>query len=211
MRKALAGEFFGTALMVGVGCGSVALGASHGVVSMTFGLAVTCAILLFGSWSGAHINPAVTLAFWRDGQLESNKVGPYMLAQYSGAFLAAMAVQAAAPTTVQPHLHALEGFAIELVITALLMTSILLVVQRTSSRTLIAVWVGGTVALLAFLAGPLTGASMNPARTFGPNVLGGMLYSLPFYISSTTLGAWFACDLKSRFFPDKRLSSEANI
>ena len=124
--------------MVGVGCGSVALGASHGVVSMTFGLAVTCAILLFGSWSGAHINPAVTLAFWRDGQLESNKVGPYMLAQYSGAFLAAMAVQAAAPTTVQPHLHALEGFVIELVITALLMTSILLVVQRTSSRTLIA-------------------------------------------------------------------------
>ena len=59
MRKEAAGEFLGTALMVGVGCGSVALGASHGVVSLAFGAVVTLAILLFGPLSGAHINPCL--------------------------------------------------------------------------------------------------------------------------------------------------------
>lgn len=202
MKREAAGEFLGTALMVSVGCGSVAWGASHGLVSLAFGAVVTLAILLFGPLSGAHINPAVSVAFWRDGQLDGRLLPTYMVAQYLGALVGASLVAGAAPTTVTPSLSLASGFSIEIAITCALMGSILWIVQRTTSRPVIAVWVGATVALLAFVAGPLTGASMNPARTFGPNALNAMWASLPFYIVSTTLGAWLAVDVKQRFFPD---------
>lgn len=202
MRREFAGEFFGTALMVGVGCGSVALGASHAIVSLAFGAAVTLAIVVFGPLSGAHINPAVSIAFWRDGQLEGRLLPSYVVAQCLGAIAGSLIVSGAAPTSVASSLTLMEGFSIEIAITAGLMASILLVVQRSSSRTTVAVWVGGTVALLAFIAGPMTGASMNPARTLGPNLLNGMWASLPFYVASTVLGAWLGCDIKNRWFPD---------
>ena len=202
MRREFAGEFFGTAFMVAAGCGSFALGASHGIVSLTFGVAVTLAIIAFGPLSGAHINPAVSIAFWRDGQLEGRLLPTYIVAQCTGGIAGALIVSGAAPTSLAPSVSLVQGFGIEVAITAALMASILLIVQRSSSRMMIALWVGGTVALLAFIAGPLTGASMNPARTLGPNLLNGMWATLPFYVVSTTLGAWLACDLKHRFFPD---------
>ena len=202
MHRQAIGEFLGTALMVSVGCGSVALGASHGLISLAFGAAVTVAILVFGPLSGAHINPAVSVAFWRDGQLEGRLVPVYLTAQFLGALVGSLLVSGAAPTTLSPSLTLVEGFAVEVVITACLMASILLVVQRSNTRVVIAVWVGATVALLAFIAGPWTGASMNPARTFGPNLLNGDWASLPFYFVSTALGAWLACDIKNRYFPD---------
>ena len=153
MKRQVAGEFLGTALMVSVGCGSVAWGASHVAVSLTFGAVVTMAILLFGAWSGAHINPAVSVAFWRDGQLEGRLLPAYMLAQYAGALFGASLVAGAAPTSVVPSMTLATGFSVEITITLALMASILFIVQRTSSRPVVAVWVGATVALLAFLAG----------------------------------------------------------
>ena len=171
-------------------------------MSLSFGAVVTLAILLFGPLSGAHINPAVSVAFWRDGQLDGRLLPVYMVAQYLGALFGASLVAGAAPTTVIPSLALLSGFSIEIAITCALMVSILWIVQRTTSRPVVAVWVGATVALLALVAGPLTGASMNPARTFGPNALNAMWASLPFYVVSTSLGAWLAVDLKQRFFPD---------
>jgi aquaporin Z len=200
VRKEAAGEFLGTALMVSVGCGSVAMGASHAVVSLTFGAVVMLAILVFGPWSGAHINPAVSLAFWRDGQLDSSLLPVYLGAQFLGGLFGAWLVGGAAPTGLASSISLVEGFSIEVAITAGLMVSILWVVQRAPSRLTVAVWVGATVGILAFFAGPLTGASMNPARTFGPNALNQLWASLPFYLLSTTLGAWLAVDLKRWFF-----------
>ena len=200
MRKEAAGEFLGTALMVSVGCGSVAMGASHAVVSLTFGAVVMLAILVFGPWSGAHINPAVSLAFWRDGQLDSSLLPVYLGAQFLGGLFGAWLVGGAAPTGLASSISLVEGFSIEVAITAGLMVSILWVVQRSPSRLTVAAWVGATVGILAFFAGPLTGASMNPARTFGPNALNQLWASLPFYLVSTTLGAWLAVDLKRWFF-----------
>ena len=202
MQREATGEFLGTALMVCGGCGSVALGAEHGLVSFSFGAVVTLAILMFGPFSGAHINPAVSVSFWRDGQLEGRLVPVYLLAQFLGGLAGAVVVGGAAPTTLEPSLTLLEGFAVEVVITVVLMTSILWIVQRTSSRPYVAVWVGATVGVLAFLAGPLTGASMNPARTFGPAALNGLWATLPLYFSATKLGGWLACDVKRRVFPD---------
>ena len=200
MRKEAAGEFLGTALMVSVGCGSVAMGASHAVVSLTFGAVVMLAILVFGPWSGAHINPAVSLAFWRDGQLDSSLLPVYLGAQFLGGLFGAWLVGGAAPTGLASSISLVEGFSIEVAITAGLMVSILWVVQRAPSRLTVAVWVGATVGILAFFAGSLTGASMNPARTFGPNALNQLWASLPFYLVSTTLGAWLAVDLKRWLF-----------
>jgi aquaporin Z len=200
VRKEAAGEFLGTALMVSVGCGSVAMGASHAVVSLTFGAVVMLAILVFGPWSGAHINPAVSLAFWRDGQLDSSLLPVYLGAQFLGGLFGAWLVGGAAPTGLASSISLVEGFSIEVAITAGLMVSILWVVQRAPSRLTVAVWVGATVGILAFFAGPLTGASMNPARTFGPNALNQLWASLPFYLVSTTLGAWLAVDLKRWLF-----------
>lgn len=201
MRRQAAGEFLGTALMVSVGCGSVALGGSHGAVSLAFGAVVMLAILVFGPWSGAHINPAVSLAFWRDGQLETNLLPVYLIAQFLGGLCGAWLVGGAAPTELAASVSLVEGFSIEVAITAALMASILWIVQRSASRLTIAAWVGATVGVLAFAAGPLTGASMNPARTFGPNALNQLWASLPFYLVSTTLGAWVAVDIKRWLFP----------
>ena len=186
--------------MVSVGCGSVAMGASHAVVSLAFGAVVMLAILVFGPWSGAHINPAVSLAFWRDGQLDSRLLPVYLGAQFLGGLFGALIVSGAAPTGLAPSVSLAGGFSIEVAITATLMASILWIVQRSSSRLTVAAWVGATVGILAFLTGPLTGASMNPARTFGPNALNQFWASLPFYFVSTTLGAWFAVDLKRWLF-----------
>ena len=186
--------------MVSVGCGSVAMGASHAVVSLAFGAVVMLAILVFGPWSGAHINPAVSLAFWRDGQLDSRLLPVYLGTQFLGGLFGAWIVSGAAPTRLAPSVSLAGGFSIEVAITATLMASILWIVQRSSSRLTIAAWVGATVGILAFLAGLLTGASMNPARTFGPNALNQLWASLPFYFVSTTLGAWFAVDLKRWLF-----------
>ena len=188
-------EFIGTALMVGVGCGSVAYGASNLVISLSFGLAVTVAILVFQPISGAHINPAVSIAFWRTGHLEKEALLPYILAQLSGAYFAAYILQGAGPTRVVEDISMFTGGLIEVFITFTLMASIYWIVVRSETHVSIALFVGFVVALLAFLFGPLTGASMNPARTFGPNVFGGLYSSLPFYSFTTVLGALIAAEI----------------
>ena len=194
MRRAMA-EFIGTALMVGVGCGSVAYGASNLVISLSFGIAVTVAILIFQPISGAHINPAVSIAFWRTGHLEKEALVPYILAQLSGAFFAAFLLQGAGPTRVVDDISIFTGGLIEVFITFSLMASIYWIVVRSQTHISIAFFVGFVVALLAFIFGPLTGASMNPARTFGPNVFEGLYSSLPFYSITTILGALIAAEV----------------
>ena len=126
------GEFFGTAAMVGIGCGSVALGAPHMVISLSFGLAVTGVILIVGGWSGAHINPAVSIAFWRDGKLEGHMLSAYIVAQTSGATTAAWLLNGAAPTLPAEGVNLFALGVIEIAITLALMLSILVVVDRTA-------------------------------------------------------------------------------
>ncbi|HJM54874.1 MAG TPA: aquaporin [Poseidonia sp.] len=203
MARQSISEFLGTALMVGLGCGSVYYGASHEWISFTFAAAVTLAILLFGNISGAHINPAVSIAFWREGRIDNRQLRLYICGQLTGALFAAMLLGGAGPTTIAPNLTLLQAFTIEVVITMILMLSIFLVVQREPSIPVLALWVGATVGILAYFAGPETGASMNPARTFGPNIVSGLWPSLLFYSTSTILGAWLACDVKRLAFREK--------
>ncbi len=203
MRGRILSEFAGTWFMVAVGCGSIALGAPGWLVSLAFGAAVTMAILVLQPISGAHINPAVSIAFTRSGHLEKAALGPYIAAQLTGALTAAWMLDGIGPTQLADDVNMLQGTAIEVFITFVLMASIYWIVVKSETHVSIAFFVGATVAVLAYFFGPLTGASMNPARTFGPNLVNGMASSLPFYSFTTVAGALLAAEIYVRLFASK--------
>lgn len=189
--------------MVAVGCGSIALGAPGWLVSLAFGAAVTMAILVLQPISGAHINPAVSIAFTRSGHLEKEALGPYIAAQLAGALTAAWMLGGIGPTQLADDVNMIQGTAIEVFITFALMASIYWIVVKSETHVSIAFFVGATVAVLAYFFGPLTGASMNPARTFGPNIVNGMSSSVPFYSLSTVAGALLAAEMYVRLYASK--------
>ncbi len=193
MFKRLAAEFVGTAIMVGSGCLSIKLGMPSIIVSASFGLSVFLAILLFRDISGAHINPAVSIAFYRTGHLEKNALIPYIIVQFLGGISAAVMVGEYGMTSFSVDLSI--GIFIEIIITFLLMFGIYIIITYTDKTILVSLGVGFIVALLAFLFGQFTGASMNPARTLGPNLISGEISTIPIFLISTTLGALIAAEI----------------
>ncbi len=191
-------EAAGTFAMVFVGCGSVAVERSSLEISLAFGAIVALVIIAIGRWSGAHINPAVSIAFWFRGNLSSRDTIAHVVGQLAGALCAGFMLNGAGPTVRNTSWINLIG--IEILITFLLMASILWIIRQTEQWIPIAIVVGATVALLAFLFGQYTGASMNPARTFGPNLVSGDVSIIPVYFVCTILGAWLAV-LAERFIP----------
>lgn len=183
-------EAIGTFAMVFVGCGSVALERSSLEVSLAFGAIVAIVIVIIGRWSGAHINPAVSIAFYFRGDLSSKDTISHVLGQLFGGLLAGLALNGAGPTVKNTTWLNLIG--IEILITFVLMASILLIIRKTQQWVPIAIVVGSTVAVLAYLFGAYTGASMNPARTFGPNLISGDTGLIPIYFLCTTIGALLA-------------------
>ncbi len=188
-------EFIGTFAMVFVGCGSVALNRSSLEISLAFGLIVGLMIVSLGRFSGAHINPAVSIAFWRRGDLSTKDTVSHVIGQLCGGALAGLVLEGAGPTVRNTSWTGL--IAIEIGITFLLMASILFIIRRTDKWIPIAIVVGATVAVLAFIFGGYTGASMNPARTFGPNLFSGDATLIPIYWLTTTLGACLAVWLEA--------------
>ena len=181
-------EFSGTFLMVLLGCGSIALGWSPLAVSISFGFAVFTAIMIFQPISGAHINPAVSIAFAANGNLEREALPGYIIAQCLGGWIAALIVVAGSTV---PQVSTGYSWGIEIAITLLLMYSILVLVRRKANLFVLALGVGSMVGLLAFLFGGFTGASMNPARTLGPNIVNGG-GNLILYIVAPVIGAMLA-------------------
>lgn len=181
-------EFSGTFLMVLLGCGSIALGWSPLAVSITFGVAVFTAIMIFQPISGAHINPAVSIAFAANGNLEREALPGYIIAQCLGGWAAALIVLAGHTT---PSVSTSQSWGIEIAITLLLMYSIHVLVRRKVNLFFLALGVGSMVGVLAFLFGGFTGASMNPARTLGPNIVNGE-GNLILYIVAPVIGAVLA-------------------
>lgn len=195
MWKRGAVEFIGTFAMVFIGCGSVAMERSSLEISLAFGLIVGLVILSLGRYSGAHINPAVSIAFWRRGDLSNKDTLSHIIGQLGGGALAGGVLSGAGPT-----LRDTSWFSfimIEIGITFLLMATILLIIRKTDNWLPIAFIVGATVAVLAFIFGAYTGASMNPARTFGPNLFSGDVEIIPIYWLTTTLGACLAVWLEA--------------
>lgn len=198
-RRALA-EALGTGIMVLVGTAAIAVDASYGGighlgVALAFGLVVMAMIYAVGEVSGAHINPAVSIAFVIAGRLPARYLPAYLAAQCLGAMLASGALALMLPDSptlgaTTPAVGLGTAFAIEVFITAVLMFVIITVATGAKEKgPVAALAIGGTVGLLALVFGPLTGASMNPARSLGPAIVGGELPTLWIYLLGPMIGA----------------------
>lgn len=197
-------ELIGTFALVFCGPGAIIMNdvsggaVSHVGIAITFGLIVMAMIYSIGEISGAHINPAVTIAFWASGRFDKREVLPYITAQIIGALLASRILYFLFPThetqgATIPSDTALQSFILEVILTFILMFVIIKV--STSSKeigTMAGIAIGGTVGLEAMFAGPITGASMNPARSIAPALFSGRTEHLWLYIIAPILGALLA-------------------
>ena len=202
--KKLFAEFLGTFALVFAGTGAIVInhasnGAiTHAGIALTFGLIVLAMIYALGDVSGAHLNPAVTTGFAAAGRFPWRAVPGYVGAQLLGAFLASGLLRFLFPT--DPTLGAtlpagapMQSFVLELVLTFLLMFVILSVSTGAKEKGITAgIAIGAVIALEAMFAGPISGASMNPARSLAPAVVSGHLEHLWIYFAGPVLGALLA-------------------
>lgn len=200
MRR-LAAEVLGTFALVFAGTGAIVINevtggvVSHVGVAFTFGLIVLAMIYALGDVSGAHLNPAVTLGFFAARRFEGRWVAPYILSQCLGAILASLALRLMFPTSAKlgatlPAGDALQSFVLEAILTFLLMFVILSVSIGAKEKGITAgIAVGSIIALEALFAGPISGASMNPARSLAPALVSTHLESLWIYLSAPVIGA----------------------
>ncbi|HTA76599.1 MAG TPA: MIP family channel protein [bacterium] len=207
-KKSVA-EAIGTFTILFAGCGSVMVAErfpgsiSSGGISVIFGLAVMVMIYAVGHISGAHFNPAVTLAFAATRHFPLKEVGAYWLAQVIGAVSAIGLLTVLLPhgnsfgathTSLQP----IQAVGWEIVLTFFLMFVIMAVATDTRAvGTMAGAAIGGTVMLAAWVGGPVTGASMNPARSLAPALFEGNLSSLWIYLVGPFIGALLAAFIYS--------------
>jgi aquaporin Z len=199
--KKLAAELFGTFALVFAGTGAIVINdvsrgtVTHVGIGLTFGLIVLAMIYAVGDVSGAHLNPAVTLGFFVARRFEGRSVVPYIASQCAGALLATLLLRLMFPTNATlgatlPAGDALQSFVLEAVLTFLLMFVILSVSTGPKEKGVLAgVAVGSVIALEALVAGPVSGASMNPARSLAPALVSLRLDSLWVYLTAPVLGA----------------------
>ncbi len=196
-------EALGTYALIFFGTGAVVVNqvtdgvVSHLGVAISFGLVVMIMIYALGAISGAHINPAVSIGFALTDRFDKKDLLPYIFAQLLGALLASVTLRLLFPLAPSlgetiPSGSELQSFVFELILTYFLMLVILLVSQNKSTTIYTPIAVGGTVLLEALFAGPICGASMNPARSFAPAIVSGNWTSLWLYLVAPILGAILA-------------------
>jgi aquaporin NIP len=202
LTRRAAAEALAAFALVFAGCGAIVANAVYGGalgavgVSLTFGLIVMAMVYATGHLSGAHINPAVTIAFTLTRHFPARDAAAYIAAQLGGAVTAALVLLAVWPDqpaqlgATMPSVGAGSAFVYEVVLTAFLM--FVIVAVATDTRAVgagAAIAIGGTVGLDALFGGPVTGASMNPARSLGPALASGELADLWIYLTAPVVGA----------------------
>jgi aquaporin NIP len=200
-RRALM-EGIGTFALVTAGCGAIIANTTHpgslGAVgvSLVFGLVIMVMIYAGGHLSGAHYNPSVTLAFTFARHFPLRDALAYITSQLAGAIAAALLLLAAWPSkpahlgATLPSTASVTALGYEIVLTAFLMFVITAVATDTRAvGAAAAIAIGGAVGLDALFGGPITGASMNPARSFGPALASGTWQHLWIYVVGPLIGA----------------------
>lgn len=201
LRRAAA-ELIGTYALVTAGCGAIMVNTltngaiTHVGVALTFGLIILVMIAATGHISGAHFNPAVTIAFAVTRHFRWRDVLFYVTGQLAGAILAAVTLRALFGSSIAnlgatlPAGNPLQAFGLEILLTAVLMFVIISVATDTrAAGQMAAIAIGSTVALDALWGGLISGASMNPARSFGPALVAGIWQDHWVYWLGPILGA----------------------
>lgn len=198
-------EYLGTFALVFAGTGAIIINdisggaVTHLGIGLVFGLIIMTMIYALGEISGAHFNPAVSFGFWLARKLPSKELLPYFSSQVLGALTASVFLRIIFPLhrslgATMPHFVSTSGdFFLETLLTFFLMFVIIHVAQGALEKGLMAgVAIGGMVALEAIFAGPVTGASMNPARSLAPAIVSGQIDYLWIYVTAPFLGAALA-------------------
>jgi aquaporin NIP len=200
MRK-YTSEFIGTFALVFCGTGAIVINQetngviTHAGIAITFGLVVLAMIYALGDISGAHINPAVSIAFAAAGRMAFRETLPYIASQITGAFAASLLLHALFPGNqglgaTLPAGPDMQSFVLEAILTFILMLVILNVSTGAKEKGITAgIAIASVVGLEAMFAGPICGASMNPARSLAPAVVSGNLQSLWIYLVAPVAGA----------------------
>ncbi len=201
--KRLLSEAFGTFWIVFAGTGAIIIGDVSGAiphtgVAIVFGLAVFTMISALSDVSGAHFNPAVTIGFYLAGRCPRKNVLPYLLSQFAGAIGASFVLHCLFPEhetlgATFPSGSFEQSWVLEMILTFALMFVILSVSTGTRDKAMTAgLAIGGVVALEALFAGPISGASMNPARSLGPALISGQMQGIMLYFTAPIIGAVLA-------------------
>src|SRR5882672_8406569 len=200
LKKSLA-EFLGTFALVFAGTGAIVINEAssgaitHAGIALTFGLVVMAMIYTVGDISGAHLNPAVTVGFWAARRFPGRAIAPYLMSQSAGALSASALLRILFPQNrllgaTIPAGSELQSFILECVLTFLLMLTILNVSTGAKEKGITAgIAIGAVIALEAMFAGPICGASMNPARSLAPGIMSGHVAALWVYLAAPVLGA----------------------
>jgi aquaporin NIP len=203
MRNYLA-ELIGTFAIVFCGTGAVVIdqqtggSVTHVGIAITFGLIVMSMIYSMGNISGAHFNPAVSIAFTAAGRFPVKRLPGYVVSQLAGALLASVVLKVLFPANeflgaTMPSGTELQSFILELILTFFLMLVIMNVAHGSKEQGMFAgLAIGSVVTLEAMFAGPICGASMNPARSIAPALVSGHVEHLWLYILAPIVGAVLA-------------------
>ncbi|HEY0031162.1 MAG TPA: MIP family channel protein [Bacteroidia bacterium] len=197
MKKILS-EFLATFFLVFAGTGAIVInqesgGAiSHLGIAITFGLVVTAMIYAFAGYSGAHMNPAVTIALAIGNKFPAKEIPLYIISQLAGAFAASALLKVLFPANISlgatlPSGSNMQSFVLELLLTFFLMFTVLSTAKQKNYYAPIAI--GFVVLLEALFAGPICGASMNPARSLAPAMLSAQYSSIWIYLTAPVIGA----------------------
>ncbi len=204
MRQKYVSEAIGTFALIFCGTGAMTINevtagaVSHVGIGMTWGLIVMAMIYAFGSISGAHFNPAVTIAFAYAKKFEWKEVPAYIIAQCIGAVAASGILRFLFPDSellggTHPALDAMRAFVLELLLTYFLMLVIIHVSTGAKELGLMAgIAIGGVITLEAVFAGPMTNASMNPIRSLAPALVTGLWKHQWLYMIAPIIGALLA-------------------
>jgi len=207
MNKKYIVEFLATFILIFAGCGAIVIDSltgslGHVGVALTFGFVVSAMIYTFGHISGAHMNPAVTLAFASIDEFEKKDIVGYIVSQILGAITASIVIyilfleesksiqELAYLGSTIPRGSLMQSFVLEFILTFILMLVICgSAIHGKAIKSFAGLAIGFTVGFEAMFAGPICGASMNPARSFAPALVSGNMETVWIYIMATILGA----------------------